>query len=229
MKCPICNTELDLDNHNRCGRFPVCSFIGKQQQMNLSEEPYIVFDIETTGFGDKHRITEIAAIKVVNNKIIDTFEELSNPGKDEDGNPILISARVASLTGITNEMVAKKPVESEVVKKFISWLGDIQIACGQNVKEFDIPFVKAAARRAGVSFNVTHCVDTLICAKRLKLKENGYISNYKQETLARYYGFTYHAHRALDDTEACFKILNCLSDESRRMGIEMYPEEIKRK
>ena len=49
--------------------------------MNAQQAEYVVFDVETTGLaplsGD--RIVEIAAIKVKEGRVIDTFESLVNP------------------------------------------------------------------------------------------------------------------------------------------------------
>lgn len=228
MKCPICSSELNSENHNRCSRFPICYFTGKQKTLTLTEEPFILFDIETTGIDNNSRITEIAAVKIINNEIVDTFEEMCNPGKDQFGKQIFISARISALTGITNKMVSDKPLESVVVKRFIDWIGDIKVFSGQNIKTFDIPFMKRACKRVNkdCTFEAVYVVDTLLYAKKMKLKERGLVENYKQPTLAAYYGFSYNAHRALDDVKACYKILTCMIDEAKTLGIDIVPEKL---
>lgn len=227
MKCPICGQELNVDNQYRCNRFPICRYVGKNE--NTSDDIFVLFDIETTGVNRaKDRITEIGAIKVQNDCIIDEFSMLVNPGKDEDGNQIFISSRITELTGITNEMVKDKKVESEAIKEFVEWLGDVKILAGQNVIKFDIPFVKAAAKRADVKLECDKAMDTLVYAKRLKLKERGLVENLQQPTLAKYYGFSYNAHRALDDVKACYKILNFIKKDGEKYGIEIVPDSLKR-
>ena len=69
--------------------------------LSTSEFPtdYTVIDIETTGLSpDKNNIIELSAIKIRNNKIIDTFTELINPNER-------INSYITNLTGITNSMV----------------------------------------------------------------------------------------------------------------------------
>ena len=54
------------------------------EDIKLTEEEYVVFDLETTGLypnsGDT--IIEIGAVKIKNGKIIDRYDELINPFKD---------------------------------------------------------------------------------------------------------------------------------------------------
>lgn len=230
MKCSICGHEINPDNHNRCERFPICRYIDVEEtKMIINEDSYIVFDIETTGFDKtKNRIIEIGAVKVKNGKIIDEYNRLINPGKDEAGNQIFISARISDITGITNNMVQNEDIETLVVKDFINWIGEYKTFAGQNVIRFDIPFLKAAAKRADIKFDCTQIIDILVYAKRLKLKERGLVENLKQPTLAKYYGFTYHAHRALDDVKACNKILVCMKKDGKKYGVDIRPEVVKR-
>lgn len=228
MKCPICGHELNQDNQYRCSRFPICRYVGNNSDTS-GDDVFVLFDIETTGVNrQKDRITEIGAIKVKEGKIIDEFSMLVNPGKDESGNQIFISSRITELTGITNDMVKDKKPESEAVREFIDWLGDVDTLAGQNVEKFDIPFMKAAAKRAGIKLECSKVMDTLIYARRMKLKARGLIENEQQSTLAAYYGFSYNAHRALDDVKACFKILNFMKKDGIKYGINVRPEPCKR-
>lgn len=222
MKCPICGSEI---YHSKCSRFPICHYIchdtaNKTEQLSK----YIVFDIETTGFSKtKDRIIEIGAIKVSEGKIIDEYSTLSNPGKDDMGNQIFISARITQITGITNQMVKNSPEESEVVRDFLEWVNDYDIWVGQNVKSFDIPFMKEAAKRADRKIQCKYFIDTLLSAKEMKLKEKGLVINYQQLTLAKYFGFEYNAHRALDDVKACYRILKGLEEDGKNYGVEVRP------
>ena len=227
MKCPLCGTEINIEN-NKCGRFPICRYSIKEVS-NEENIPFVMFDIETTGVSkQKDRITEIGAIKVKDGKIIDEFSMLVNPGKDEDGKQIFISSRVTELTGITNDMVKNQKVESEAIKDFIDWLGDYKVLAGQNIICFDIPFIKAAAKRAGIKLECDQAIDTLLLAKRMKLKEKGLVDNYQQPTLAKFYGFTYNAHRALDDVKACYKILEKMMEKDKEHGVPIRPESLKK-
>lgn len=229
MKCLICGHEVNNENH-RCTRFPICRYIMETNENAMNDdETYVLFDIETTGINKtKDRITEIGAIKVENGNIIDTFSMLVNPGLDENGNQIFISSRITDLTGITNEMVRDADVESDAIKKFVAWLGDVDVLAGQNVIRFDIPFIKMASKRANITLECNKAIDTLVIAKKLKLKERGLVENLQQPTLAKYYGFSYNAHRAIDDVNACYKILNLMKEDGKKNGIAINPEMIKR-
>ena len=63
------------------------------------KETYIVLDVETTGLDVyKERMIEFAAVKLVGNKITDTFETLINPEQ-----PIRYSSYL--IHNISQEMV----------------------------------------------------------------------------------------------------------------------------
>ncbi|MDU3806532.1 MAG: PHP domain-containing protein, partial [Finegoldia magna] len=62
--------------------------------MNLQE--FVVFDIETTGLSNAtEKITEIGAVKIVDNQIVDEFNQLINP-------EIKKRKKITELTSITN-------------------------------------------------------------------------------------------------------------------------------
>lgn len=222
-KCPICGNPI---HRGKCVRWPVCLF--KETIKNDLPDEFISFDLETTGLNrNKDRIIEIGAVKMQKTESgkyreIDCFSQLVNPGKRQSGTQVYISQKISGLTGITNEMVKDEPVESECVRNFIEWCGDSTVVTGQNIAKFDIPFMKAAAERAGVKWSPDNYVDTLILARELRLKEKGYVDNFKQTTLARWLGFTYNAHRAVDDCRANTKIIIPLVDMAKNEQIPIY-------
>ena len=79
----------------------------------------IVFDFETTGlspdYGD--RAIEIGAVLIENNKIVDSFQSLMNPG-------FRISSFIESYTGISNSMVAAALPCETVMEEFATFIGD---------------------------------------------------------------------------------------------------------
>jgi DNA polymerase-3 subunit epsilon len=79
---------------------------------------YVVVDVETTGgWGGAERLTELAAVKVVNGETISEWHTLLNPGRR-------IPARIVELTGITDAMVKDAPVFADVADSFLTFLGD---------------------------------------------------------------------------------------------------------
>lgn len=217
MDCPICGAPVIEGNHYRCSRFPVCNFVlscKDEKMFDPYEDTFIVFDLETTGLNKKEdRIIEIGAVKVVDGEVVDTFDTFVNPGSRESGVKISIPSRVIELTGINNEMVADAPSEKEGLEKLFEWMEDIHLIVGHNINAFDIPFVKSACRRVGLSCPFEKQVDTLKYAKTLNLVKQEIIENNKQETLAKYVGFQYSAHRANEDTQALLEILKRLVDK----------------
>lgn len=213
--CPVCGSIINIQNHYRCSRFPICTYtIPKDMNFKVDENSYIVFDFETTGLDkQKDRIIEIGALKVINGKPQETFSLLLNPGKTQKGTQIYISSEITRVTNITNQDLEGQPTESEGLLQFLNWASDIDTLVGHNIDRFDIPIMKAACRRAQLGFPFSYSIDTLKFVKSLELKRKGYISNEKQTTIAEYLGISYNAHRALDDVQALYKILKELSKQ----------------
>lgn len=94
---------------------------------------YIVLDLETTGF-EPHfdNIIEIAALRVRDGEVVDSFSTLVKP-YDE------IDEFITELTGITNDMLFTAPTPEEVFPSVREFLGD-DIIIGHNVN-FDVNFL----------------------------------------------------------------------------------------
>ncbi len=95
---------------------------------------FCIIDFETTGLSPiSNRVIEIGAVKVKNQKIVDTYQTLINPGQQI---PIFIS----ELTGITDYHVQDSPFFPDQITKFRNFIGDA-ILTGHNLK-FDMSFLK---------------------------------------------------------------------------------------
>ena len=161
-------------------------------------DSFVAFDIETSGtFGAGNgdapsEITEIGAVKVVNGKIVDRFEQLVNPGRK-------ITPFIQRKTGITNEMVTDKPDISEVIRKFADFARG-SVLVGHNIGASDLSYIDRAAKRAGVTMDNVY-FDTYRYAKPLKERQGW--ENVKLEYLAERFGVEQpSAHRAWCDAEA---------------------------
>ena len=94
---------------------------------------YVVLDIETTGHNPNwDEIIEIAAIRVKDNEIIDSFSSLIKPSKK-------VSSFITELTGIENGMLSNAPKIGEVLPIYLEFLGN-SVLVGHNVN-FDINFL----------------------------------------------------------------------------------------
>jgi DNA polymerase III epsilon subunit family exonuclease len=158
---------------------------------------FVAFDIETTGTNgaangdDEAQITEIGAVRIVDGKVVDKFDELANPGRE-------ILPRISRLTHITNDMVADKPPVSEVIGRFKEFVGD-SILVGHNIKSSDLHYITKAANKSGVKFDMPF-LDTYILAKQFKAKMGWEKVNLQY--LSNFYGFEHkEAHRAWSDAE----------------------------
>lgn len=211
MKCPKCGAEINSTN-NRCTRFPICTYIGETvKHDDIRNSSYIILDFETTGVKATDTIIEIGAIKVVNNQIIDQFSMLVNPGKNAYGEQIYINKNIENLTGIKNTDLIGQKSEVEAIGELIEWAKGFNTVVGQNIIRFDFRFLKNACREAKLLFPFTQVIDTLnVAGEKLQLKQKGYVKSLSQESLGNYYGFTYTAHRALDDVKALYTIFNFL-------------------
>ena len=120
----------------------------------LLETTYVVFDLETTGFnaGGGDSIIEIGAVKILNGEIIDTYDQLVNPGKE-------ISERITEVTSITNDMLVGKPNEETAVSDFKKWIGDLPMVA-HNAK-FDTSFIEMAYKKYNFGEFKNPVIDTL--------------------------------------------------------------------
>lgn len=130
----------------------------------LSEDTYIVFDLETTGLradeGDS--IIEIGAVKLQNGVIIDRFDELINPGKNLD-------PKIVEITNITDSMLKGKPLEKEMVIKFMEWCGNLPLVA-HNAR-FDLSFLENAYVKYNLGRIKNTVIDTLGLSRYLESHE----------------------------------------------------------
>ncbi len=164
-------------------------------------QDYVVVDVETTGGrGDKHRVTEIGAVKVRGGRVIDRFETLINPQR-------AIPSGITRLTGITQEMVADAPYFFDVADDFERFMeGAIFVA--HNV-EFDYGFIASEFRRIGRGFRHPKLCT---CASMRRLYPGH--RSYSLAELCREYDIPLKSHhRALCDAEAAAELLLLINEK----------------
>lgn len=130
----------------------------------LSEDTYIVFDLETTGLkaNEGDSIIEIGAVKMVDGKIVDRFDELINPGK-------LLDPKISEITSITDDMLKGKPSEKDMVIKFMDWCGDYPLVA-HNAR-FDLSFLEMAYLKYDLGRIKNTIIDTLGLSRYLESHE----------------------------------------------------------
>ncbi len=120
----------------------------------MNNTPLVYVDIETNGGnGSRGRIIEVAAIKVINGEITDSFTSLVNPGSD-------IPYWITKLTGIVNNDLVSAPYFEDIAEQLHTFLDDC-LFVAHNVL-FDYSFIKRQFKELGYSFN-----PKLLCTVRL--------------------------------------------------------------
>ncbi len=158
-------------------------------------ERYTVIDIETTGLNrNQDKITEIGALKIRDNRIVDKFEMLINP-------QIKIPAEITQITGITDKLVRDKPTISEVLPKFLDFVED-DILIAHNAI-FDMGFLNANSFKY---FNKS-LENKNLCTLNLAKKIVPTIPSYRLSSLCNYFDIKNEcAHRAMGDVYATTKL-----------------------
>jgi len=174
---------------------------------SLHETVFTVFDVETTGLSAvNNRMTEIGIVKVRGGEIIDEYETLLNPGE-------FIPPYITQMTGITNEMVHKKPSFDELAPKILDFIGnnntDTTILGGHNVR-FDYGFLNESLLRAGYN-KLDH---PALCTARLARRLSRSLPSKSLDSLKRHFGiYTKRKHRAIDDARATAQILSIFIEQ----------------
>ena len=163
------------------------------------EQVYVVVDIETTGLMNSYnRITEIAAVKMKDGKVIDQFQSLLNPKRP-------IPRDIQKLTGITNEMVASAPVFEDIATALDEFTqGTIFVA--HNVS-FDYGFIQREFSRLDQRF-----VRPYICTKAGMKKHYPGLDSYGLKKLSSEFGIEMvQHHRAMSDAQAAAGLLKLIN------------------
>ena len=161
--------------------------------MERDYDSFVVFDLETTGFGASAGITEIGAVKVEHGEFIDVFYSLVNPGCH-------IPLQVQMLNGITDALVADAPCFSQLLPGFLAFLGEDPLIAHN--ASFDCSFLYREAARLGVEIP-NPVVDTVKLARRVWPG----LPSYKLTYLTDYHGIAQEdAHRAWCDAKATAKL-----------------------
>jgi len=159
----------------------------------------IVLDVEATGLSIGHDDViqlallpfeyEVSSGKILNIQKEDAFDGLREPR-------IPISKEASLVTGITNEMVINKKIDSKEVEKIIN-SSDLIIAHNAS---YDRPMVEQ-------HWDCFKNISWACTFKSIDWLEEGF-SSAKLELLGMNYGWFYDGHDAFNDCEACLALLS---------------------
>lgn len=193
----------------------------KGQSLLTLPESYVVLDLETTGLNPSFdEIIEVACIRFVNGKKIDTFHSYVQPEPftEEDGNILYVDDFITELTGITNEMLQNAPKFQDIAAQLFQYL-DGAFIVGHNVN-FDINFLyDNFASALGKAFSNDY-LDTMRLA-RIVLPE---LQHHRLKDLCKEFEISETQHRAMNDCEITQIVLSRLLAivEEKKIDLSVY-------
>ena len=154
------------------------------------DDPFVVFDIETTGFSPMScKIIEIGAVRVEEGKITERFSTFVNP-------EVPIPFRIENLTGINDNMVLPAPTIDRVLPDFLSFCrGAVMVAHNAG---FDMSFIEKNCEDLGIQQEFT-VADTVAMARYLLPGLN----RFKLDTVAKAVGVDLDKTNRAVDAAAC--------------------------
>ena len=167
------------------------------------KEPLVILDFETTGLSpDFSRIIEVGAVLIEENRIVDSFSQLMNPG-------FYIPPVITGITGITNKMVEDKPSPESVMPLLHRFIGKRQIMAHN--ASFDKKFLLAEMSRVDLVVR-----NPFLCTLKLSRRLIHDSCSYSLGNLAGYLGLDTddigQMHRALDDVKVTFQLWKYLQN-----------------
>ncbi|MFI3184723.1 MAG: 3'-5' exonuclease [Methylococcaceae bacterium] len=177
----------------------------------------VVIDFETTGLspGLGDRATEVAAVIIEDNKVIDKYQSLMNAG-------VAIPSYIQQLTGISNAMLRKAPSCQQVMRELAEFIGDSPLLAHN--ASFDTKFLDAEWSRIHYTRH-----QPFACSMLLSRRIYPHFPDHKLGTLVRHLKLptTGEYHRALADAEmtACL-IIKIKFDIQKKYNLSSVPHEL---
>ena len=174
----------------------------------------IVLDFETTGMSPRlgARLTEVAAVRVENGRIIDRFQSLMNAG-------VYVPAFITELTGITNAMVRGAPGVDRVMRDLHAFVDGHPIIAHN--ASFDRKFLEAEWQRLRLAMT-----STLLCSLLVSRRVYPEVASHKLGALVEHLDLPRAGryHRALADAEMTAHLwLRMTADIAERLGSRTVP------
>jgi DNA polymerase-3 subunit epsilon len=176
--------------------------------MSVLNGPLVFVDIETNGLNAvRGRVIEVAAIRVEQGKITDTFRSLIDPQTE-------LPYYITNLTGITTNDLKCAPTFDAVADELQAVLsGAVFVA--HNVR-FDYSFLKQEFGRLGIQF-----LPKQLCTVKLSRALHPHEKGHKLSDLIQRYQFTYSArHRAYDDAAVLWQFIQYVQKQFPPQQVE---------
>ncbi|HYV11832.1 MAG TPA: exonuclease domain-containing protein [Pyrinomonadaceae bacterium] len=169
----------------------------------LKDLDFVVVDVEATGAKTPpNRLIELGAFRIRGGRIADKFVTLVNP-------EIPIPRFVATLTGISNEMVRDAPVFADVVPKWLDFVSEAVLVAHN--APFDTSFLNHEISRVYPGHRM---VNPHLCTVKLSRRAMPDLSNHRLDTIASHFSIPIASrHRAGSDALATAEIFILLLTE----------------
>jgi DNA polymerase III epsilon subunit family exonuclease len=181
---------------------------------SLTEIDFVVLDVEAIApRSAPAKIIDLGAYRVRGGQITTNFQTLINP-------ETILPRFIASLTGITDDMLQKAPKFSEIVRPWLDFAGDaVLVAHNSN---FDLPLLNREIERVFPGHKMRNPeLCTVDLARRLLRQRGGH----NLDALADHFGFEItERHRAAGDAQATARLLLHLLDQLEISGVRTLAE-----
>ena len=177
---------------------------------------FTIIDIETTGLSKHyHKITEIAAAKIRNGKIVRSYQTLVNP-------KVRIPSFITKLTGIDNEMVKDSPTIKQALPSFVRFLGD-DVFVAHNAT-FDFGFLENNLR----NHHKYQLLNDRLCTRKLANRLFPMLNRRRLCDLCDHLHINnLQSHRALSDVKATVEVFSHMLGLLNDRGISQVEDIIK--
>src|SRR3989339_546341 len=170
------------------------SFFFATKFISIEDAEFCIVDIETNGSKiEKHQIIEIAAVKVKNGEIVDSYESLVYCNE--------INPHITEITGITAEDTKDAPNLKRVMYDFKVFLGDA-VFIAHDVK-FDYKFISQSMQKVGLAPLLNRNLCSLSLAERT-IESYRYALSYLNEIFSLNPSATHH--RAMSDVLTTYEL-----------------------
>ncbi len=175
----------------------------------LDEIDFVVFDVEAIAERTQPaRIIELGAYRVRAGQISDAFQTLINPETN-------LPRFIATMTGISDEMLAAAPKFGEIAAAWLAFAGDAVLVAHNS--SFDIPLVNQEIARVFPGHRLRNAeLCTVDLARRLVSNSEGH----NLDALADHFGIENpERHRAGGDALTTARILLRFLDQLEASGV----------
>ena len=180
----------------------------------LNEITFVVLDVEAIVTRSRPaRIIELGAYRIYDGQITAEFQTLLNP-------EVPLPRFIASLTGISDQMLEPAPKFAEIACAWLDFAGDaVLVAHNSN---FDLPLLNREIERVFPGHRMRNPeLCTVNLARRLLRNSGGY----NLDALAEHFGFEItERHRAAGDARATARVLLCLLAQLQEHGVRILAE-----